>query len=137
MTQAEVRAQFGKTRTILSHILTDVTLADKQLFARELGVFKRLRKLYPDLAFWESVRPVILLSSLIYFYGPYPAAQLKRDYALYEFMKAEHARAEAAKLENDIRRLEDQIELDSKPKVDTIESRPKRQSTAQWADSTD
>lgn len=135
MTQAEARAQFGKTRSILRHILTDTTLGDKQAFARELGLFKRLRKNMPDLAFWESVRPAIKLDTLLYFLGAYGAAQLKQDYGLYEFGKAEQARAEAAQLEHDIQRLEDQIELDRVDKNPTVEqNRPKRQSTAQWVD---
>lgn len=140
MTQAEARAQFGKTRSILRHILVDTTMSDKQAFARELGLFKRLRNSAPDLAFWESVRPAIKLDTLLYFYGPYAAAQLKQDYGLYEFGKAEQARAEAAQLENDIRRLENDIrrlenELDKLNKTDRIEeNRPKRQSTAQWVD---
>ncbi len=135
MTQSEARAQFGKTRSILRHILADTTVGDKRLFPRELGLFKRLRVRYPDLAFWDSVRPAIKLDTLLYFYSDYAAAQLKQDYALYEFMKAEQARAEAAKLDNDIRRLEEQIQLDTVDKVPTVaENRPKRQSVTQWVD---
>ncbi len=111
---------------------------DRKVLARELGLLKKLRRQYAPLDFWETVRPVIQLDTLLYFLGPYGAQQLREEWGAYRIGQAEKVRLAEEALDREIALLERSveaeapIELDSPTKVDRIGS---IKSAIQWADS--
>lgn len=100
--------EFRDIEQILRQILEPAVYADYSLRIREMAVLKRLRKTYPDIAFWLSVKPVIPLGSLLYLYGPGKDA-LAAEWKAYQLNIAIGEAEKEYQLERDIKRLENAI----------------------------
>ncbi len=97
--------EYRDIEKVLRQILEPATYANIKLRYREMAVLKKLRKIYPDLAFWLTVKPVIPLDSLLYLYGPGKEA-LATEWHDYQIQRAIGAAEKEEQLQRDIARLE-------------------------------
>lgn len=75
--------------TIVQRLVTPESLAGKGAWGRELHILKKLQETFRDEAFWLELAPAEQLESLSYFVAPFGAAQLREQWNLHVFGRAQ------------------------------------------------
>lgn len=128
---------------ILRQLLAPKVYQDFKLRCKEWGIFKRLRKRYEPIDFWQRIRPAIPLDSLTYFYG-FGAEALHAEWRQYVAHIAIEQMEQDRDFERKIAQLERQVaaeeavspeakQLDIVPKEEIIKRKPRN--ALEWADS--
>ena len=121
---------------ILQQILRGGLPADYKIRNRELGILKRLVKLYPPLDFWDRLRPAIPLDTLLELYGG-ARASLEEEWHMYRFMRAQEEIEKDKELERNVAKLEESLApvnpLDNDDKTSMMKSKAREHPLA-WTD---
>jgi hypothetical protein len=117
----------GVRITIVQRLVNPASLKQKGAWGRELQILKRLQLRYPDDTFFLTLSPAEQVDSLTYFVAPFGAAQLQREWNLYQFSRAQD-RQIAVDMESMPRIMED-------TPADSLPALKPKETAVGWSDS--